>query len=177
MIQLIEYINLQDCVSEKYITPCDKNGKFDSKQLWIKLVIYYWKDNKKPDCFNLPTSKFGVSCTKSCPKGYYIYLGGNEPECRICEENTFSLGGAIRFSGDLGEWDTNSLNGFGNSCSEYDYVTNKWVENKSCKGYTVNQDRSAISAGRKFNKNDTTYYFELTYGIHLKKQGNVNFMI
>jgi len=46
--------------------------------------------------------------------------------------------------------------------------------NKDCKPYEINKDKSAIIGGEITNLSDNAvYFFELTYGVLIKKPGKV----
>ena len=109
-----------------------------------------------------------MSCQQSCEPGYFLDLEKKEPECKVCPPNTFSLGGGSIYD----DW-KKVLGLFGSKCSYFE--NGKWIDNKNCEAFKVNPDGKSISAGRSYILNDTVYYFELSFGIHTRKRGNVIF--
>jgi len=98
-------------------------------------------------------------------------LSNDNPDCQICPQNSYSLGGSFRVSGDQKEWNEHTLKVFGNSCSYLE--DKKWVDNKNCKAFSINEGGRSISAGSETGMQNTINFFELTYGLHFKKPGNV----
>jgi len=88
----------------------------------------------------------------------------------MCPENTYSLGGSFRISGDHKEWNNNELALFGNNCV---FLGDDGYQGNICEAFKVTNDNTTISAGENMSIKDTLYYFELTYGVHLKKPGKV----
>jgi len=183
-IQLFELFNFENSTSCEYghfLTPCDihnkMNGKFYNQIIILLLqVLYYWKPNSANCNDNLlPASKIAVSCDKSCGKGYFLNMLLDSPECTICPENTFSLGGSLRINGNLKEWTNDVLSLFEINCSYQELDI--WKKNSNCKGFKISDDKSHIEAGTEVDKYDSVYFFELSYGVHLKQAGNVNNII
>ena len=138
----------------------------------IILVLYYRNENTtKCDDNVLPKSRFGVSCNKICEKGYFLNMLKTNPECEMCPDNTYSLGGSLRIDGNLQEWTQQKLSLFENLCTYEE--TETWKKSLNCEGFKINSDKTFIEAGNSNLKMDSVYYFELSYGVYFKKPGNV----
>lgn len=97
----------------------------------------------------------------------------NKPECKLCEANTYSTGGAFLINGALKEWNDKHLSLFENHCFIY-YGNTEITKNKNCSNWSINSESSNIHTGTS-DISYGNYYSHLSIGMVLKRNGFIEF--